>query len=121
MGYETNGAINGRVFRAVSQTPGRAGLHGLYQDVPGTVIACTDPVRNNWEGIQGMDSFYPFRAGNKWLAFHGSSDTKTYWDVGLAEARSLEGPWRRIISPPVFRKAENPIVTKLNNGMLLAV
>ena len=121
VGYETEGTIHGRVFRAVAEKPGREGLESAFKDAEGTVIAFTDTVRNEWEGVQGTDSFYPFRTDSKWLAFYGSSDAASYWDVGLAEADSLEGTWKRIIAPPVFRNAENPIVTRLEDGTFLCV
>ncbi|MBZ4189512.1 hypothetical protein [Niabella beijingensis] len=121
VGYETNGTIHGRVFRAVSVQHGRKGLAGPFMDVRGTVIGVTDTVRNEWEGIQGTDSFYPFRAGKKWLAFYGSSDAASYWYVGLAQADSLEGKWTRIPGDPVFKNAENPIVISLKSGIYLCV
>ncbi|GAA4439622.1 hypothetical protein GCM10023091_22120 [Ravibacter arvi] len=121
VGYETERTIHGRVFRAMAGKRGRKGLEDTFNDVAGTVIAFTDSVRNDWEGVQGTDSFYPFRAGDKWLAFYGSSDAASYWYVGLAEADSLEGCWKRIIGPPVFRNAENPIVISLGNGTFFCV
>lgn len=121
VGYETNGTIHGRVFRAVSEKPGQGGIGGPYKDREGTVLSFTDSLRNNWEGVQGTDSFYPFRVGNKWMAFYGSSNAASYWYVGLAQADSLEGKWRRIIAPPTFKNAENPIVTRLTDGTLFAV
>jgi len=121
VGYNLNGASNGQVFRAISEKKGRQGLNGPYRDVSGTVISCKDPGKNTWEGIQGTDSFFPFRVGKKWMAFYGSSDAASYWDVGLAEADSLEGRWKRIIGPPVLTLAENPIVEKLSDGTYLAV
>jgi hypothetical protein len=121
VGYEYAGNENGRVFRAVSDKPGPGGLDGPYTDIPGTVLSVTDLFRNSWEGPQGADSFFPFRVGKKWMAFYGSSDGKTHWDVGLATADSLEGRWRRIEGPPVLTRAENPIVTTLRDGTLLAV
>lgn len=121
VGYNLNGTSNGQVFRAVSVKKGKTGLNGPYKDIPGTVISYNDADKNTWEGIQGTDSFFPFRVGKKWLAFYGSSDAVSYWDVGLAEADSLEGQWKRIIGPPVFTLAENPIVQKLPDGTYLAV
>jgi len=121
VGYNLNGTSNGQVFRAVSEKKGRGGLNGPYKDVAGTVISCHDPEKNTWEGIQGTDSFFPFRVGKKWMAFYGSSDAASYWDVGLAEADSLEGQWKRVIGPPVFSRAENPIVTQLPDSTYLAV
>jgi len=121
VGYSTNGTTNGQVFRAISEKKGRNGLDGPYTDLPGTVLSIRDTAKNKWEGIQGTDSFYPFRVGKKWMAFYGSSDAASYWDVGLAEADSLEGQWRRIISPPILKLAENPIVRQLDDGSYLAV
>jgi len=121
VGYEFSGNENGRVFRAVSDKPGPGGLDGPYTDQPGTILSFSDSSLNSWEGRQGTDSFFPFRVGKKWMAFYGSSDAKSHWDVGLATADSLEGPWKRIQGPPVFTRAENPIVTTLRDGTYLAV
>jgi hypothetical protein len=73
VGYQHNGTSNGKVFRAVSEQKGREGPDGPYKDVPGTVISFEDVEKNDWEGIQGNDSFFPFRVGKKWMAFYGQN------------------------------------------------
>jgi len=105
----------------VSEKKGRSGLGGPYRDMSGTVLSFEDAGKNDWEGKQGTDSFFPFRVGKKWVALYGSSDAASYWDVGVAEADSLEGRWRRIAGPPILTRAENPIVTRLPDGLYLAV
>lgn len=126
----------GRIWRAVSQTPGINGIGGPYID-SGIVM---EPGLNSqlWEGRQGVDSFFPFRVGEKWFAFYGGaypwskwSDYPDHahkgWYVGLASADKLSGPWKRMdttVNPvteihPFF--IENPIVTQLPNGLYIAI
>lgn len=127
----------GRIWRAVSIMKGINGIGGPYID-SGIVM---EPGLNSqlWEGRQGVDSFFPFQVGNSWLAFYGGaypwnkwSDYPYHaqhngWFVGLASATQLGGPWKRMdttINPitsinPVF--IENPIVTRLSNGVYIAI
>ncbi len=81
------------------------------------------------EGLQGVDSFFPFQAADgKWYGFYGSAQTQTKmnpaypkWSVGLAEALGLAGPWKRcktgnpVIMDPKF--AENPVVSRSTKPM----
>lgn len=117
----------GRIWRAVSQTPGQDGIGGPYQDA-GVILqrgADSDP----WEGLQGTDSFFPYRVGDTWCAFYGSAHTESLpislWQIGLATAPDLAGPWTRSTrSNPLKvepRFIENPIVTKLADGTYVAV
>lgn len=117
----------GRIWRAVSLQPGIDGIGGPYQDV-GIVLQRgkdSDP----WEGLQGTDSFFPFMVGNAWFAFYGSARTQTlpisFWQVGLAQAPNLAGPWRRCsnLNPLNVESMfiENPIVTTLADGTYAAV
>lgn len=112
----------GRAMRAVSTVDGEAGLGGPYENV-GTVLEPGDESQP-WEGLQGVDFFSPFRAPDgSWLAFYGSATTedwpKPFWGVGLAEAESLAGPWRRLPSgnpvPLHEAAAENPIVHRIRD------
>jgi hypothetical protein len=115
----------GRIWRAVSQTIGQGGISGPYVD-QGIVLEPglrSDP----WEGLQGVDSFYPWKVGDSWYAFYGSANTERlpveHWRVGLAKAATLAGPWMRLsrMNPVQIERKfiENPIVTKLNgNGWL---
>ncbi len=126
----------GRIWRAVSDKPGMNGIGGPYTD-HGIVM---EPGLNSqlWEGRQGVQSFFPFKAGKKWLAFYGGaypwhqwSDYPYYghkgWNVGLASSSRLGGPWKRMDTAtnpitsihPFF--VENPIVSKLPNGVYIAV
>jgi hypothetical protein len=117
----------GRIWRAISQTPGREGIGGPYHDT-GIVLERgkdSDP----WEGLQGTDSFFPYRVGNKWYALYGSAHTEklplSLWQVGLAAAPSLAGPWNRLTNlnpvPMERRFIENPVVTRLADGAYVAV
>jgi hypothetical protein len=112
--------MDGRVWRAVSATPGREGIGGPYRDAG--IVLQPDADSQPWEGQQGTDSFYPWRADDRWLAFYGSHNHHPLgpWQVGLAEAPTLAGPWRRCdgLNPstiePIF--IENPVVTRLPEG-----
>jgi len=117
----------GRIWRAVSKVKGRGGIDGPYEDV-GIVLQRgkdSDP----WEGLQGTDSFFPYPVGNRWYAFYGTGHTEklpiSLWQVGLAWAPSLAGPWKRCtqLNPVNIEKVfiENPLVTKLADGTYVAV
>jgi hypothetical protein len=123
--YRVN--YDGEIWRAVSTQPGLNGIEGPYQDVG--VVLQPGPDSQPWEGIQGTDSFYPFQVGNRWYAFYGSADPSEpnpYWEVGLATAPDLAGPWVRLADGnPVpldpQNGVENPIVTRLASGLYIAV
>ncbi len=116
----------GRIWRAVSTEPGMDGIGGPYRDVG--IVMEPGPASESWEGLQGTDSFFPYRAGNGWLALYGSANTESvpiqHWRVGLASAPSIRGPWTRRHGPnlpiePTF--IENPIVERLADGSYGAV
>ncbi len=117
----------GRVWRAVSQRPGPGGIDGPWKDKGIVLERGADS--DSWEGLQGTDSFFPYPVGNRWYAFYGSAHTESLplslWQVGLASAPSLKGPWTRCtaLNPSRVeeRFIENPIVTRLADGMYLAV
>ncbi len=117
----------GCIWRAVSVKPGIDGIGGPYKDV-GIVLRRgrdSDP----WEGLQGTDSFFPYNVGGVWYAFYGSARTESLplslWQVGLARAPALGGPWTRCTElNPLKMEAsfiENPIVTKLADATYVAV
>ena len=60
-----------RIWRAASQTPGRDGFGGPYRDVG--IILEPGKESDKWEGLQGVDSFFPYRVGDRWYAFYGSA------------------------------------------------
>jgi hypothetical protein len=116
----------GRIWRAVSQTAGIDGVGGPYRDV--NIVLQPGPDSESWEGLQGTDSFFPFKVGSVWLALYGSANTESvpiqHWRVGLASAPAIGGPWIRRHGPnlpiePTF--IENPIVEKLPDGTYAAV
>ena len=117
----------GRIWRAVSETPGRAGIGGPYNDVG--IVLQPDAQTESWEGLQGTDSFFPYPVGKGWYAFYGSARTESLpvrsWQVGLAEAPELAGPWKRCpeLNPSPIEKVfiENPIVLHDRSGVYLAV
>jgi hypothetical protein len=118
---------NGQIWRAVSQRPGREGIGGPYRDV--AILMKPGPESDDWEGLQGTDSFFPYRVGREWRALYGSAKTEVnpieYWKVGLASAPSIGGPWKRMSSlnpAPIEKKfIENPIVEALPGGGFLCV
>lgn len=126
----------GRIWRCESLKDGYEGIAGPYKDC-GIIM---EPGMDSqlWEGRQGVDSFFPYKVGNEWLAFYGGAypykKREDYpdksgkgWFVGLAKSKTMEGPWTRldtIINPvtsihPWF--IENPIVYQLPNGMFITI
>jgi hypothetical protein len=117
---------DGRIVRALSQSPGRNGIAGPYQDID--IAIQPDSNSDSWEGLQGTDSFFPFKIGyGNWLSFYGSAKTEkiptTFWADGLASASSLAGPWTRLskINPILHPRAENPHVLRLKNNLYVAI
>jgi len=117
----------GTIWRAVSKVSGPNGIDGPYRDVG--IILQPDSQTEPWEGLQGTDSFFPYKVGTLWYGFYGSAKTEhipiTFWGVGLASAPTLAGPWKRCagMNPLKIEKvfSENPIVTKLDDGTYAAV
>jgi len=117
----------GRIWRAVSVTGGEDGIGGPYQDVG--IILQRGRDSDAWEGLQGTDSFFPYRVGDAWYAFYGSAHTEklpiSLWQVGLAKAAELAGPWTRCTEMNPLkvenRFIENPVVSKLQDGTYVAV
>jgi len=119
----------GRVWRAVSRTPGIDGIGGPYDDVG--IVLQPDADSQPWEGWQGTDSFHIFQTDTGWSAFYGSALTQTpreqqnpayaRWNVGLVSAPEIAGPWKRIPGGPVLAYAENPVVVRLRSGRYLAL
>ncbi len=118
---------NGEIWRAESTEPGADGIGGPYKDVG--VILHPGPESESWEGLQGTDSFFPYRVGEHWYALYGSARTEKlpieYWRVGLASAPDVSGPGPRVpgVNPlPIERVfIENPIVTSLPGGGFICV
>jgi hypothetical protein len=119
--YDTGGATGGRIWRVTSTVNGPAGIVGPYKDKG--IILQPDAESQKWEGSQGTASFYPYRVNDRWVAFycshgHGHGGAPG-WQVGLAEAPTLTGPWKRraegnpLPIEPVFN--ENPIVTRIGD------
>jgi hypothetical protein len=117
----------GRIWRAVSKTPGIDGIGGPYVDAG--IILQRGSDSDRWEGLQGTDSFFPYQVGDRWYAFYGSAHTErlplSLWQVGLASAPDIAGPWTRCteLNPLTVeaRFIENPIVTRLADGTYAAV
>jgi hypothetical protein len=117
----------GRIWRAVSDTPGVEGIGGPYTDAG--IVFQRGRDSDAWEGLQGTDSFFPYKVGDQWFALYGSAHTEkipiSLWQVGLAKAPDLAGPWARCrdLNPLTVEKRfiENPIVTKLEDGSFVAV
>jgi hypothetical protein len=116
----------GRIWRAVSRTGGMDGVGGPYRDV--AIVMQPGSDSQPWEGLQGTDSFFPYKVGTEWRALYGSANTESmpiqHWRVGLASAPAIGGPWTRRQGPdlpiePTF--IENPIVERLPDGTFAAV
>ena len=116
----------GRIFRASSVVGGLDGIAGPYLDVD--IIMQPNENTQAWEGDQGVDSFNPYKVGERWYAFYGGHYhiPEGPWPVGLAVADNLNGPWKRMPEftnpvPIVEEFTENPIVSKLDDGRYLAI
>jgi hypothetical protein len=117
----------GRIWRAISKTPGMNGVGGPYDDVGVVMQPGADSLP--WEGLQGTDSFFPWKVGDRWYAMYGSARSERmpieHWLVGLASAPALSGPWHRVPArsplPLEPKFIENPIVTPAPLGGWLAV
>ena len=117
----------GRIWRAVSKVKGFGGVDGPYEDVG--IILQRGKDSDPWEGLQGTDSFFAYPVENRWYAFYGTGHTEklpiSLWQVGLACAPSLAGPWKRCtaLNPVNIEKVfiENPVVTKLPDTTYVAV
>jgi hypothetical protein len=125
----------GRVLHGRSMQEGAAGLGGPYRVLETALQPDAD--QQEWEGLQGVDSFFPFQAGPEgpWFALYGSASTQFWgrrdeddrmrWRVGLAHAPSLDGPWKRRESGNPLeaesRFIENPVVQTLPDGQLVAL
>ena len=117
----------GRIWRAVSEAVGEDGIGGPYKDV--NIVLQRGKDSDPWEGLQGTDSFFPYPVGGRWYALYGSAHTEklpiSLWQVGLASAPILAGPWTRSteMNPLKVEKRfiENPIVSQLSDGTYVAV
>lgn len=117
----------GQIWHAVSKSKGIEGIGGPYEDLG--IILRPDAESEWWEGLQGTDSFYPYRIGKVWYAFYGSANTEKvpteHWRVGLTTAPMLAGPWKRVpeLNPVDFENVyqENPVVTRASDGTYIAV
>ena len=112
---------HGRLWRAVSEAPGRKGINGPWKDAG--IILEPGPDSQSWEGNQGTDSIFVWPAGGRWLGFYGSSNAKDYWSVGLISAPSIAGPWKRLArGNPVPLSGslgtENPVITPYGSKFL---
>ena len=116
----------GKIWRAKSVMPGRAGIGGPYADMG--IVMQPDENTQPWEGQQAVAAFNPYPVRDKWFAFYGGHNyiPKGPWPIGLATAPSLNGPWTRLPvgqnpTPIAKEFAENPVVTELKAGGFLTV
>jgi hypothetical protein len=113
------GNMQGRIVHAISAKAGIDGIMGPFNDLG--IIMKPGKLSGAWEGLQGVDSFFPWKVGAAWYAFHGSCNTEklpvNQWRVGMATSASLNGPWKRIYekSPVAFEPTfiENPVVNEI--------
>lgn len=100
-----------QIWRAVSTVPGRDGITGPYKDA-GIAMA-------------GTDGFMPYSAGGRWYALYEGPSQFSPWEISLATASTLAGPWTPVknLNPLTVERRfiENPVVTKLANGEYVAV
>jgi hypothetical protein len=113
-GWLTN--YEGQIFARAAAMPGDAGLDGDFQDVNAFQhdalwlspddFAVQGPWPHSCQGLQGTDSFFPYQLADKsWAALVGTSHQETpdpwpmpaggKWQVSLATAPRLTGPWTR--------------------------
>ncbi|MDR1290856.1 MAG: hypothetical protein LBK06_06615, partial [Planctomycetaceae bacterium] len=121
---------HGVIQHAVSDIKGRNGIGGPYTD-RGILMRYDGGNPDPWEGLQGTDSFFPYKVGKKWYALYGSAttqypggDKRRKWQVGLAQADKIDGQWTRMseLNPVSFVDfAENPIVMELQKGIYIAI
>jgi predicted GH43/DUF377 family glycosyl hydrolase len=122
------GNYEGRIYRAVSKMKGIDGIGGPYEEV--NLILEPGKDSDPWEGLQGTDSFFPYiSADGRYYGFYGSAQTQynpiPLWQVGLASAEKPEGPWKRCSEMNPLDNGlsfiENPVVTRLSNGLYIVV
>ncbi len=109
---------NGVVGRLRSTVPGLDGIGADYEKVD----VVFEPNRESlpWEGQQGTDSFFAYQVGRKWYGIYGSRNhvPPGPWLVGLAEAKQVQGPYKRLKSHsplPIERFfVENPMVLRVD-------
>lgn len=125
-GEIANCDYEGRIWRAKSTVKGPDGLAGPYEDVE--IILQPDENSQSWEGQQAVDSFNPYKVGDKWYAFYGGHyhTPRGPWPVGMAVAPTLNGLWKRMPQghnpvPIVKTFVENPVVSRLPDGRWMAV
>lgn len=128
--------FEGRIMRAVSEIKGKGGFGGPYNNL--NYILEPDKNDGPWVGLQGNTSFFPYQVGGMWYGLYGSAQTQTEkhpflpidhnsakWNLTLAKAEKLAGPWKKLTKngPVKFHKnfAENPIITKTDSGLYLAM
>jgi hypothetical protein len=128
----------GRIAQLESEVRGPAGIRGPYRNA-GWLELGDEP--DPWEGDAGQLSFFPFETRAGWFAFFGANDAPVSIDhavpavaqadeglrfrVGLARASSCSGPWVRCsdVNPVLMdeRFVENPVVTRLDDSLFVAV
>ena len=117
---------DGVIQHAVSEVRGLDGIGGPYTNTNELLRYDVDP--DPWEGLQGVDSFFPYKLNDAWYGFYGSATLEKgkdcKWNIGLAKADKIEGPWKRMsdLNPiDSTHFAENPIVSQLDNGVYIAI
>jgi len=129
--------FDGTIFGQYAEVKGDAGLdsdfgdNGNWRNSDRTLVGPDNfHVNGPWpyqcQGMQGTDSFFPFQTSNKlWVAFLGTSfqelpdhrpDTGK-WQVSLATAPSMFGPWTRHNPQNLSFPANAPCVD-INGGYI---
>ena len=125
LGEGGSGKWDGRPWHAISKTKGPEGIGGPWEELGEFDHGPYDP----WEGRQypgewgSTSTWFPFLSGGRWLAMYGSHRG---WQVGLAEAPTLRGPWKRLshhnpLSLSNGYGDESPRVFRLPSGRFLCL
>jgi hypothetical protein len=120
---------DGVIQHAISEKKGFDGIYAGFKDTK--IILRYDDNPDPWEGLQGTDSFFPYKVGDIWLGFYGSATTQLdrkkdcTWNIGLAKAAKIDGKWKRMSElNPVNNDGkffENPIVIPLKPDLFIAI
>ncbi|NJO24644.1 MAG: hypothetical protein HC867_00955 [Bacteroidia bacterium] len=111
--------MDGRIIHGISVVKGYSGIGGPYKEVG--IVMGPGHESDKWEGLQGVDSFFPYKVGDKWYAIYGSANTEQLpikrWANGMAFSKSINHGWKRMTDKnpqefePVF--IENQVVTEI--------
>ena len=88
----------GRIWRAVSETPGLDGIDGPYRD--NGIVLQRGKDSDPWEGLQGTDSFFPYSAGGQVVRVLRQRTHGKAADLALAGRPGVGSVAWRLVDPP---------------------